>query len=278
MKGEEVPSNVYVLTELHNRLNGNSLGSGNLLHYFKVSCLKPKSLLYENEYVQIGGTATVIQDYSTSRNLLKLVVYYGNKLNSEVTEFRTQLTEGLNLNVVSKPQNADTEIAPSKQAKQQFLITFSSVPFSCLQLNCEGRFGGQYANFSLVLPTILTKFMEFKYVEAEELKLKWKSLENRVLKSETVTLDPSLARSVYDFKKYFGYLVDLKPNDEFDYVEGKKGLKLGGIFELDVPNAEYLLKIHALPDGRVVFQVATERQNTPLAAYLLQTLVFLFKK
>ena len=45
----------------------------------------------------------------------------------------------------------------------------------------------------------------------------------------------------------------MKPNNEYDFVQGNKSIKLGGIFELDKPHIEYLMKINVLPNEKVVF-------------------------
>lgn len=60
--------------------------------------------------------------------------------------------------------------------------------------------------------------MEFKYINSDEFKSKWKNLNNYVSKTEEIEVDPSIIRTAYDFKKYFGYLTDLKPNNEYDFV------------------------------------------------------------
>ena len=276
IRGDQVISEIFVLKELKIRLG--VADSATAMQQFKISCLKPKSLLFENDSIQIGVTASLVQDYASSKNMVKLMMYYGNKLDSDITNFRVSLTEGLNLNVIAKPQSVESLIAAGKQIKQQLLISFSSVPFSCLQLNCEGLFGGNYSLFSFPLPNLLVKFMEFKYIEVDEYAQKWNNLEDCLLKTEPIQLDPTLVKSAYDFKKYFSYLIDLQPKDEYEFVQGKKGIKFGGLIELETPNVEYLLKVNVLPSNDVVFQVATQRQHHATARYLLQTLVFLFRR
>jgi len=73
-------------------------------------------------------------------------------------------------------------------------------------------------------------------------------------------------------------LVDLKPMNEYEFVQGKKKIKLGGVFELDAPGIEYLLRINVLPNNRIVLQIAAPRSAREYAVFVLQSLLFLFKK
>ena len=188
------------------------------------------------------------------------------------------LSEGLNLNVLAKPETMEAVIPQKHQIKQQFLISFTSVPFGCVQLNCEGLFAGNYMSFSLPLPNLLMKFMEFKYIELPDYRNRWKKLQNETLMSEPITVNSGLIRSANDFKKYFGYLIDIKTKNEGEVVRVSKGIKYGGLFELETIKVEYLLRINILPSGEVVFQVAAESEHRLVAEYLLQTLVFIFRK
>ena len=276
LKGTIVPASLYVFEELNTRLQ--SASSPNSLFYFKMACLKSKCPIYEDEFLQIGASSSVIQDYSTGKHQLKLSLFFSNKKDEPITDFTTTLTEGLNLEVVMKPEHSDSVISTNKQTKQVLLISFKTVPISCLEMTCRAVCGGQRFSFSLALPTMMNKFMEFKYVDADEFRSKWRTYSSNTLKSEAMQIDSSIVRNAYDFKKYFAYLVDLKPGDEYDFINGKKSIKLGGVFELKEPGSEYALKINLLPSQDVVFQIATPLKNTENAKFIMQSLIFLFKQ
>ena len=274
IKGKQVPSEHYVLKELRPRLQVTE----NSFYQFKVSCLKAKSLLFENDFMQIGITTNIVQDYASSKNVLRLIVYYGNKLKGDIIRFKTVLTEGLNLNVMTKPELFEAVMPPNKQIKQQFLISFTSVPFNCLQLNCEGLFAETPIKFSVQLPNLLIKFMEFKYIELVDYKARWTSSEVVIVKTEPIAVNTGLISKVSDFKNYFGDLIDVGSLEESIATPRSNGIKLGGLFELDHLNVEYLLKINVLPTNEVVFQIAAQPRYQTLATYLLQTMIFIFRR
>ena len=144
------------------------------------------------------------------------------------------------------------------------------------QMRLEGE--EEAHSFNLFLPTLITKFMDFKPISADvfQERMRWRG--GNTYKSAEISLDSTLIRSPHDFKKYFNNLIDLRANDEFDYTQSRRGAQLGGLFELDVPNAEYLLKINISADQQVVFQIACFESESAIATFLLQGLTFLFKK
>lgn len=277
IRGRIVDSNNPIFADLKKDVKG--LPLSNDLHSFKVACLKPKCPLFENDLIRVGVSSTVVHDHTNHKNMLKLVLYFENKSDQLIDEFMTDFSQAKSLNRIAKPGRLETFIDSGKQVKQQVIVAFDKVPFECLQLYATVRSGDtQPETFSLFLPTLITKFMEFKYVNADVFRERWKMKSNNILRSEEITVNPGIMKTAYDFKKYFGYLIDLKPMDEYDFVQGKKSIKLGGLFELDVPNTEYLLKINVLPSHQVVFQIATFETESNTASFLLQALAFLFKK
>jgi len=155
-------------------------------------------------------------------------------------------------------------------------VNFLRFPFNALQLDCGLSTPYDDVSFRVFLPTTINKFMEFKFIEADDFRRKWKREQN-IMKTSEIPLDANVAKTAYDFKNYFNYLVDLKPKNEYDFLQGKKSIKLAGCFELDQPGVEYLMKIVVLPNGNAVFQLAAPVEVTELGAFLLQTLGFLFR-
>jgi len=56
-----------------------------------------------------------------------------------------------------------------------------------------------------------------------------------------------------------------------------EGFGFGGCFELDLPDLEYLLRIHIRNSDYVVFEVAGNEGDSQVAKFVLDTLVFLFE-
>ena len=276
VKGTLVSSNLSIFQELNNHLQSGT--SSQTLHHFKMACLKNKCPIFENNELQIGASTSIVQDYSTRKHQLKLALFFNNKTEGSITDLTTSITGGFNLARAAKPERIESTITTSKQVKQILLVSFRTVPISCFKLKCTASCGKQQLNFEMYLPTTMNKFMEFKYVEADELNSKWKTFSSNTLKSEEIYIDPTIIRNAHDFKKYFAYLVDIEPEDEFDFIRGNKSIKLGGVFDLKEPGSEYVLRIHYLPSQATVFQIATSPENVEYAKFIIQNLVFLFQK
>ena len=122
----------------------------------------------------------------------------------------------------------------------------------------------------------LNKFLQPKSSDSATFKYKWKAESSNIYKSETVDLNPRIAKSVYDFKKYFANLVDLTPMKEYDYVSGVEDYKLGAVFEIGHGSLEILLKIVTQPNKKALFQVACK--NSEIAEFLIRTFGFIFRK
>jgi len=54
---------------------------------FKISCLKEKSALFEVSYLQIGVKSGIFYDVQSSKNYLKLDLYFGNKMDYKLSYF-----------------------------------------------------------------------------------------------------------------------------------------------------------------------------------------------
>jgi len=276
-KGVPVDSHNPVYNELEHHIQESPAVSD--LRVFKTACLKEKCALFENDLVRVGVSSNVLLDQNNHKKMLKLILFFENRSSEVIDEFTTEFNDVAGLSRVAKPGKLHTFIEPGKQAKQQVIVAFDQVPFECLQVTGSVNIAGQNAdNFTLFLPTLITKFMEFKPITAAVFleRMKWRG--GNTYKTEEIVVDSSLIRSPNDFKKYFNHLIDLRSADEHDYTQNRRSVRLGGLFELDVPNAEYLLQINMNADGQVVFQVASFESESRIATFLLQGLIFLFKQ
>ena len=140
MTKEQVSGEVYVLKELQSRLQ--TAGS---LTDFKLNCLKSKGILFGTDSLQVGVATNIYK--RTPLNYLQIMIYFGNRLNEDITEFRTSHSQGLNLDVITEPDQIQSVVNSNRQVRQQLVISFNEVPFGCLQMTCEGLFGGSYNCF-----------------------------------------------------------------------------------------------------------------------------------
>lgn len=104
-----------------------------------------------------------------------------------------------------------------------------------LLLPITHRSGKIPSSYRVPIPMTINKYFQFKYVNAEEFKFKWRPRKSLAFKSETLRLNRRVAKSAYDFKLYFPSVVDLNPDREYDYISGINDLKLGGLFQIGKP-------------------------------------------
>ncbi len=53
---------------------------------FKMACIKPKSVLFDNQTLQIGLLSSIYRH--NDKNLVKITMYFGNLTRYEITEFK----------------------------------------------------------------------------------------------------------------------------------------------------------------------------------------------
>jgi len=136
---------------------------------------------------------------------------------------------------------------------------------------------GKLQSINLLLPTIITKFLNFKSVQDTDFRAKWKKNNQNIWKSEDFILNPNIINNPFDFKRYFANLVDIKSKNEYDMIHGKKSIKYGGIFDLEINGPEFLIKFVGLPHNQARFQISGDQQNRHIIQFILHSLVFQFK-
>ena len=70
---------------------------------FKLSCLKDKSPLFDNEFLQIGMTTHPFFDYVARRAMLKTVLYFGNKTTHLVNSLEVSFSGDRNTQCARPP-------------------------------------------------------------------------------------------------------------------------------------------------------------------------------
>jgi len=244
---------------------------------FKLCCLRNKSLLHENEFLQIGVNSTLLTDHAHNRKLLRLVLHYGNRTGIPIENFDSSVTKKEDLECILNPETMNITIEPHKQAKQQIISWIQNIPFECPELMIVSKIQRQHSNIRLYLPCLINKFMEFKYTDAITFEQRWQRSTDTIWRSSMIQLDDNLIKSPNDFQKYFGFLVDLNPQGDYLSAQGRGNKDLGGIFELDLLGIEYMLKMSIFPSKKAIFQVITGEKDFEVAKLVLDTLVFLFQ-
>ena len=262
------------LKEIDKGRFGLFMDRNDLLNY-KRSCLEDGSLLYEDDEMQIGVSSNLVMEDPKKKRVLRTVIYYGNKSDRNLERFEVDVGNGFRITHIVKNEPLESKISVGKQQKQQIISTINKVPYDCAQISGRFKSRGRDRAFIANLPCVVTKFMEFKPIEQGSFEERWRLREKFVFASKTVRLDSHLVQNRADFRRYFQHLVDVTVEPEEDHV--LEGFGLGGLFELDVPDLEYLLRIHIRNSDYVVFEVAGNEGDSQVAKFVLDTLVFLFE-
>ncbi len=94
--------------------------------------------------------------------------------------------------------------------------------------------------------------MQYKDCDLCVFRNKWRIKKDQILKSEIFAINPKVIRRPTYFLRYFPKCLELSSLDQFvgQDLNGHtfKYYKLGGIFELNTPNIEYMIKIIVRPD------------------------------
>ena len=131
----------------------------------------------------------------------------------------------------------------------------------------------------LVIPCAITKFLFEAMSDANEFKAKWGLLKKEsVCYSEDFIPSPFLVKGPSNMKKYFQYLIDLKPEKEYDFIAKKGNWTIGGMFYVESKEQDLLVKIQFKPTGTINFKVASKRADFKITEFLVKTLIFLFRK
>jgi len=270
--GKHIEYNNNFFIQLRNTLS-RAIDPDELLN-FKQCCLKNTSILHENAFLQVGINSTLLADYQNKRKLLRLVLYYGSRTREVVEEFSPEILSGKDLVSVLSPEKLIINIEPNKQVKQQMVSWIQKMPYECPQLTAQAYLHNQNVNLKLYLPCVITKFMEFKYIDALTFENKWQQCGDNVWRTGLVNCDLNLVKLPHDFRNYFPYLIELKTSNGY----GEKiHTDLGGAFELDIFDVQYLIKISVFPSQKAVFQIAARSRDYEAVKLTLDTLVFLFE-
>lgn len=255
------------LKEIDKGRFGLFLDRGDLLNY-KRSCLEEGSLLYEDDEIQVGVTSNLMFDDPKKKRVLRTVLYFGNKTDRNLERFEVDIGNGFRITHIVKSEPLESKIYVNKQLKQQIISTVNKVPFDCAQINGRFKSRGRDRAFIANLPCVVTKFMEFKPIEKESFGERWRQRAKFIFASKALRLDQQLVEHNSDFRKYFQHLVDVNEEEQFGF---------GGLFELDLPDVEYLLRIQIRNQDHVVFEVAGNDGDSQVAKFILDTLIFLFE-
>ena len=122
--------------------------------------------------------------------------------------------------------------------------------------------------------------MRFQQCDSTVFKYKWRLKKDQRVSSDIINLNPKILRHPSYVKRYFPLIVELTELKDFinqgageqDYVD----YKLGGVFELNIPRIEYMIKIYVRPNKTVLFQVSSPESQRAIAEYIIQSLYFIF--
>lgn len=110
---------------------------------------------------------------------------------------------------------------------------------------------------------------------------KWGLKKEQAYNCEVASVNPRLVKQPKDYlEKYFPLLSELVSYSAYQQQNAHKPVnyKLAGIFELNQPGVEYLLKLTLRPDGSLLVQVASNSMSAKIAQELVSNFAFLFQR
>eukprot|EP00943_MAST-04B_sp_MAST-4B-sp1_P003614 g3614.t1 len=145
---------------------------GNVMEWFRNACVCPKSILYEDNNIQVG----IQQQYKGAMG--RVMLFFGNKNpSSPFTNFNVnvQAVNYLNWGQSKQPPTTppNLQVKPNSQYKfsMQFVVMrpFVNPP----QVKITMNLNGQNYEYLLRLPIVATRFFEGTNIEAGVFKQRW---------------------------------------------------------------------------------------------------------
>jgi len=250
--------------------------SGDNLVRFKLCCLMPKQVIYDNGIIQIG-TVTSLYNYD-SEDMVKLTLFIGNNKDSDLDSLSLNYVFLKDLSISVK-EPIPSIIERKSQSRQYLLIKYNMIPYQILFNKLNYEFGHNSHELSFGLPLTFNKFLRVKYIEKEQFQKEWRIYKTQSFYTKFFPVEEKLIpNNIYDFKNYFNNLFDLKPWNLSYYQAGIGDYKLAGCFKLgeEIYAKVIWVKIAMNPKKEIAFQMFCELPN--VLEYLMNTLVFLFSK
>lgn len=114
--------------------NTQTLRGGRDLKLFKLACLKPEQMLYEDANLCIGVKSYL---YMQKGLFLKMELYFANKSGSLISDLKFQLFGHTNVQVWSNTNNFSEFIQPEETIHQKVMFSFNSVPYDVVGYHFE---------------------------------------------------------------------------------------------------------------------------------------------
>jgi len=255
--------------------------SAESLYRYKMACLRKDYLLFENQELQIGIITSLTGKERGSEDILKMILFFGNKSLLPLRDFTVEFSEVGNASLFKKPEPLSPFIESKGQVKQQLLFSFDQWPLQTPQFSGSYRVGGKRVTFDSFLPTLITHFMTFRKFDKDRFDSQFYRDGGLIVSSDEVELDTSITKSIDDFRTFFPSLSVLNEQNKSSGYHYQENVELGGAISLFGSNYEepdYLLKIKLTPQQTAVFTLAAEEGNSEFVDVILETLTFLFGK
>jgi hypothetical protein len=141
---------------------------------FKLSNFRKKSILFENEHIQVGYISqAVYESIDEFKHFLLLNLFVGNKTEDSIKELQVEYKADANQLLYANPRNIDMTVPPGYQNKQDLMITELYVPYSFMTMNLSYQFNGSPTYTSIVLPNSILKFASYREITLKEFESNW---------------------------------------------------------------------------------------------------------
>ncbi len=215
------------------------------MNRLKLACLKQKSVLWENELLQIGHYSS-LQDTDGVMNLV-IMLFFGNKSQStDLSNLSCKYSGDNNIQLWNKPSVIQSVIEKKHQAKQELIIQFSNLPYDLLTLEVSYRSSmGETVQLKTGIPMAFIKFFQERHLPEIEFKTSWEACKDSVLlRSDRFQGNLKIVSNIYDLKKMFRKCTDLSQQQEYSYLQGQSDYKVGLVLALrNIISSQLLVKV-----------------------------------
>ncbi|CAD8043840.1 unnamed protein product [Paramecium primaurelia] len=248
---------------------------------FKIATLKGKAALVNSPQLQVGIKQVLQYVPLKEKNYLKLILYIGNKTQSNFENCRMQF-EGDNnqFSMWLKPDRIADKIEAGQQVQQEVIGIFKQFEnYRLVNVIFSAEWANKQITSNFFLTTSLVSFMDFKDISLQIFRTKWRLKKQQVFKGETFLLNPKIVKTGHYLKKIFPKLCEYNSYQQFqdqqlEYFNDRQlkyiSYKLCGIFELTNVNQNYMIKFIVLPNMQCTIQIIGN--NDHLCKQMLNTL------
>ncbi|CAD8142304.1 unnamed protein product [Paramecium octaurelia] len=215
---------------------------------FKIATIKGRAALVNSPQLQVGIKQELQYVPLKEKNYLKLTLYIGNKTQSNFDSCKIQF-EGDNrqFSMWLKPDKMVDKIDAGQQIQQEVIGIFKQYEnYRLINVIFAAEWANKQISANFFLTTTLVSFMDFKDINLQIFRTKWRQKKTQILRGETFILNPKIVKTGNYLRKIFPKLCEfnsysLFQDQQLDYFNDKQLQYIS--YKLFLPNMQCTIQI-----------------------------------